>query len=86
MAGEHSFPTISPKGSKAPESNDLRGQVKFKLLTASEDFVFPGNYKGETLLGKTVYLIHFTAPGTNKPRGSSIKFNHVDGLLFPEQN
>jgi len=57
MAGEHSFPTISPKGSKAPESNDLRGQMKFKLLTASEDFVFPGNYKGETLLGKTVYLI-----------------------------
>ena len=52
MAGEHIFPIIRTKDSKVPESSDLRGQVKFKLLTASEDFVFPGNYKGETLLGK----------------------------------
>jgi len=43
-AGEHSFSTSS-KGSKAPKSSDLRGQVKFKMLTASEDLVFPENCK-----------------------------------------
>jgi len=32
MARERSFP-ISPKGSKAPKSSDLRGQAKFKMLT-----------------------------------------------------
>jgi len=33
MAGKHCFP-ISPKGSKAPKSTDLRGQAKFKMLTS----------------------------------------------------
>jgi len=65
MAGEHSFP-ISPKGSKAPKSGDLRGQAKFKIMTTSEDPVFPGNGKSKTLLVQTVYLIQFTTPGTNE--------------------
>ena len=65
MAGEHSLP-ISPKGSKAPKSNDLRGHSEFKLLTASEYPVFPGNGKSKTLPVQTVYLIHFTSPGVNE--------------------
>jgi len=65
MAGEHYFP-ISPEGSKAPQSGDLRGQAKFKMLTASEDPVFPGNGKSKTLPVQTVYLIHFTSPSTNE--------------------
>ena len=60
MACEHSFPII-PKGSKAPKSSDLRGQVKFKLMTVSEDLMFPDNCKSKTLPVQTVYLIHFTA-------------------------
>jgi len=63
MAGEHSLP-ISPRGSKASKSSDLRGHSKFKLLTASENPVFLGN--GKTLPVQTVYLIHFTTPGANE--------------------
>ena len=33
VAGEHSF-QLSPKGSKALKSSDLRGQAKFKMLTS----------------------------------------------------
>ena len=65
MAGEPSFP-ISPKGSKAPKSSDLRGHAKLKCLQASEDPVFPGNGKSKTLPLQKMYLIYFTTPGTNE--------------------
>jgi len=62
MAGEPSFP-ISPKGSKALKSSDL----KFKIQT-SEDPVFPGNGKStsKTPPVQKVCLIHLTTPGTNE--------------------
>ena len=76
MAGEHSCP-ISPKGSKAPKSNDLRNHSEFKLTTVSEDPVFPGNGKSKTLPVQTVYLIHFTSPGTNEE-----VCQKIDGIIF----
>ena len=64
MAGEHCI-QIRPQGSKAQKTSDLRGQVRFKLMTASEDLVLPGNSKSTTQPVQMVYLIHFTAPCTN---------------------
>jgi len=80
MAGEHSFP-ISPQ---VPKSSDLRGQVKFKLMTVSEDLVFPGNCKRKILLVQTVYLIHFTAHGTNEEVRR--KSRQAPSILFSRSN
>ena len=43
----------------------------------SEDPVFPGNGKSKTLPVQTVYLIHFTSPGTNEE-----VCQKIDGIIF----
>ena len=68
---------LSPKGSKAPKSSDLRGNSKLKLLIVSEDPVFLGNGKSKTLPVQTLYLIHVTTPGTNDE-----VYQKFDRLLF----
>jgi len=63
------FQSVQGAPSKAPKfttSSDLRGHAKFIMLTASEDFVFPGTFECKTLRVKTLYVSHLTAPGTNE--------------------
>ena len=84
MAGEHSFP-ISPNGSKAPKSSDLRGQMKFKLLTVSEYLVFPNNVKVKPCRYKRCFPSIFTAPGTNDEIRQKIRrarIFQVSGKIF----
>jgi len=80
MAGEHSFP-ISPQ---VPKSSDLRGQVKFKLMTVSEDLVFPGNCKKKNPAGTNGVFNPFYS-SRYKRRGPSEKSTGSE-YLFSRSN
>jgi len=77
MAGEHSFP-ISPQ---VPKSSDLRGQVKFKLMTVSEDLVFPGNCKKKNPAGTNGVFNPFYS-SRYKRRGPSEKSTGSEYSVF----